>query len=311
VTTLLGGGTGPATGTNATTCTPGAFHLARMLQAAEGLPINLGFFGKGNASTPAALEEQIRAGACALKLHEDWGTTPAAIDCCLSVADRYDVQVCIHTDTLNEAGFVEDTIRAIGGRTMAGPGVYPVEEAARKIGDVPWPKKLPGNPATDFVTLKAEDMTLAQATVWFTKRIKATPGRKALVFIHGFNNRFDDAVYRFAHAVEDRQRQEATGADLVALTVEHADQHFVTVVATAPDMHDGLEIQRKAALSERQCQVVQHVAGIGSGGFNHPRLLAGLNSCRYQPVARAQQQRVGVGGMAIHQSHADMALQCQ
>mgnify|MGYP003335349685 FL=1 len=118
VTTLLGGGTGPATGTNATTCTPGAFHLARMLQAAEGLPINLGFFGKGNASTPEALEEQIRAGACGLKLHEDWGTTPAAIDCCLSVADRFDVQVCIHTDTLNEAGFVEDTIRAIDGRTI-------------------------------------------------------------------------------------------------------------------------------------------------------------------------------------------------
>jgi urease subunit alpha len=118
VTTLLGGGTGPATGTNATTCTPGAFHLARMLQAAEGLPVNLGFFGKGNASTPAALEEQVRAGACGLKLHEDWGTTPAAIDCCLAVADRLDVQVCIHTDTLNEAGFVEDTIRAIGGRTI-------------------------------------------------------------------------------------------------------------------------------------------------------------------------------------------------
>jgi len=118
VTTLLGGGTGPATGTNATTCTPGAFHLARMLQAAEGLPVNLGFFGKGNASTPEAIEEQIRAGACALKLHEDWGTTPAAIDCCLSVADQFDVQVCIHSDTLNEAGFVEDTIRAIGGRTI-------------------------------------------------------------------------------------------------------------------------------------------------------------------------------------------------
>ena len=118
VTTLMGGGTGPATGTNATTCTPGAFHLARMLQAAEGLPINLGFFGKGNASTPEALEEQIRAGACGLKLHEDWGTTPAAIDCCLSVADRLDVQVCIHTDTLNEAGFVEDTIAAIAGRTI-------------------------------------------------------------------------------------------------------------------------------------------------------------------------------------------------
>ena len=118
VTTLMGGGTGPATGTNATTCTPGAFHLARMLQAAEGLPVNLGFFGKGNASTPEALEEQVRAGACALKLHEDWGTTPAAIDCCLTVADRFDVQVCIHSDTLNEAGFVEDTIRAIGDRTI-------------------------------------------------------------------------------------------------------------------------------------------------------------------------------------------------
>jgi len=118
VTTLLGGGTGPATGTNATTCTPGAFHLARMLQAAEGLPVNLGFFGKGNASSPEALEEQIRAGAVTLKLHEDWGTTPAAIDCCLSVADRFDIQVAIHTDTLNEAGFVEDTIRAIGGRTI-------------------------------------------------------------------------------------------------------------------------------------------------------------------------------------------------
>ena len=118
VTTMLGGGTGPATGTNATTCTPGAFHLARMLQAAEGLPMNLGFFGKGNASTPEALEEQIRAGACGLKLHEDWGTTPAAIDCCLGVADRFDIQVCIHTDTLNEAGFVEDTIRAIAGRTI-------------------------------------------------------------------------------------------------------------------------------------------------------------------------------------------------
>jgi urease subunit alpha len=118
VTTLLGGGTGPATGTNATTCTPGAFHLARMLQAAEGLPVNLGFYGKGNASTPEGIEEQIRAGACGLKLHEDWGTTPAAIDCCLSVADRFDVQVCIHTDTLNEAGFVEDTIRAIAGRTI-------------------------------------------------------------------------------------------------------------------------------------------------------------------------------------------------
>ncbi len=118
ITTMLGGGTGPATGTNATTCTPGAFHLSRMLKAAEGFPVNLGFFGKGNASSAEALKEQVRAGACGLKLHEDWGTTPASIDCCLQVADLMDVQVCIHTDTLNEAGFVEDTIRAIDGRTI-------------------------------------------------------------------------------------------------------------------------------------------------------------------------------------------------
>ncbi len=118
ITTMLGGGTGPATGTNATTCTPGSFHIARMLQAAEGLPVNLGFFGKGNASSALAIKEQVLAGACGLKLHEDWGTTPASIDCCLRVADELDVQVCIHTDTLNEAGFVEDTIRAINGRTI-------------------------------------------------------------------------------------------------------------------------------------------------------------------------------------------------
>ncbi|PPQ34374.1 urease subunit alpha [Rhodopila globiformis] len=118
VTTLLGGGTGPATGTAATTCTPGPWHLARMLQAAEGLPVNLGFAGKGNAAQPQALEEMLRAGASCLKLHEDWGTTPAAIDTCLSVADRFDVQVMIHTDTLNESGFVEDTIAAFKGRTI-------------------------------------------------------------------------------------------------------------------------------------------------------------------------------------------------
>ena len=118
ITTMVGGGTGPATGTAATTCTPGPFHLGRMLQAAEGLPVNLGFAGKGNASCPQALEEMVRAGAMALKLHEDWGTTPAAIDCCLGVADRFDVQVMIHTDTLNESGFVEDTIAAFKGRTI-------------------------------------------------------------------------------------------------------------------------------------------------------------------------------------------------
>ncbi|MCU0835215.1 MAG: urease subunit alpha [Chromatiaceae bacterium] len=118
VTTMLGGGTGPATGTNATTCTPGPWNIQRMIQAAEGLPVNLGFLGKGNGSLPLALEEQVRAGAMGLKLHEDWGTTPAAIDCCLSVAEKMDVQVAIHTDTLNESGFVEDTIAAFAGRTI-------------------------------------------------------------------------------------------------------------------------------------------------------------------------------------------------
>ena len=118
VTSMLGGGTGPATGTFATTCTPGPWHIARMIEAADAFPMNLGFAGKGNASKPAALVEQVKAGACALKLHEDWGTTPAAIDCCLSVADDHDVQVMIHTDTLNESGFVEDTIKAFKGRTI-------------------------------------------------------------------------------------------------------------------------------------------------------------------------------------------------
>ena len=118
VTTMLGGGTGPATGTNATTCTPGPWNIHRMLQAAEGLPVNLGFLGKGNGSLPLPLEEQVRAGAMGLKLHEDWGTTPAAIDCCLAVAERADVQVAIHTDTLNESGFVEDTIAAFKDRTI-------------------------------------------------------------------------------------------------------------------------------------------------------------------------------------------------
>jgi urease subunit alpha len=118
LTTMMGGGTGPAVGTNATTCTPGPWHIQRMLQAADAFPMNLGFFGKGNASSTAGLVEQIEAGACGLKLHEDWGTTPSAIDCCLSVADDMDVQVLIHTDTLNESGFVENTIAAFKGRTI-------------------------------------------------------------------------------------------------------------------------------------------------------------------------------------------------
>ena len=118
VTTMLGGGTGPATGTNATTCTPGPWNIHRMLQAAEEFPMNLGFMGKGNASLPEALDEQVEAGVMGLKLHEDWGTTPASIDNCLSVAERYDIQVAIHTDTLNESGFVEDTFAAFKNRTI-------------------------------------------------------------------------------------------------------------------------------------------------------------------------------------------------
>jgi urease subunit alpha len=118
VTTMIGGGTGPATGTNATTCTPGIWNLGKMLQATDGLPMNFGFLGKGNASLPLSLEEQLAAGACGLKLHEDWGTTPAAIDNCLAVAEKFDVQVAIHTDTLNESGFVDDTIAAFKGRAI-------------------------------------------------------------------------------------------------------------------------------------------------------------------------------------------------
>jgi len=118
ITTMMGGGTGPSAGTTATTCTPGPWHIQRMLQASDSFPVNFGFFGKGSASTPAGLVEQIEAGACGLKLHEDWGTTPAAIDCCLSVADEMDIQVLIHTDTLNESGFVENTIAAFKDRTI-------------------------------------------------------------------------------------------------------------------------------------------------------------------------------------------------
>jgi urease subunit alpha len=118
LTTMIGGGTGPATGTCATTCTPGAHHLQAMLRATDGLPLNFGFTGKGNTALPEGLAEQIRGGAIGLKLHEDWGTTPAAIDCCLRIADEYDIQVTIHTDTLNESGFLETTVKAIGGRAI-------------------------------------------------------------------------------------------------------------------------------------------------------------------------------------------------
>lgn len=139
LTTMLGGGTGPAHGTLATTCTPGPWHIGRMIQSFDAFPMNIGLSGKGNASQPAALEEMILGGACALKLHEDWGTTPAAIDCCLSVADEYDVQVMIHTDTLNESGFVESTIDAIAGRTIhafhtEGPAVATRRTSSRSAG---------------------------------------------------------------------------------------------------------------------------------------------------------------------------------
>ncbi|MCD1259832.1 urease subunit alpha [Paenibacillus athensensis] len=148
VTTMIGGGTGPATGTNATTCTPGAWHMRRMLEAAEGFPMNLGFTGKGNASFVEPLIEQIEAGAIGLKLHEDWGTTPAAIDTCLSAAERYDVQVAIHTDTLNEAGFLEDTLAAIKGRTIH---TYHTEGAG-------------GGHAPDIIRAAAESNVLPSST---------------------------------------------------------------------------------------------------------------------------------------------------
>jgi len=147
-TTMIGGGTGPATGTNATTCTPGEWNLARMLEAAEHFPMNFGFLGKGNASSSAPLEEQIAAGACGLKLHEDWGTTPAAIDACLTVADRYDVQVAIHTDTINEAGYLDDTIAAIAGRTIH---TYHTEGAG-------------GGHAPDIIRIAAEQNVLPSST---------------------------------------------------------------------------------------------------------------------------------------------------
>lgn len=148
VTTMLGGGTGPATGTNATTCTPGIWNMHRMLQAADSLPMNLGFLGKGNASLPQPLNEQVEAGAMGLKLHEDWGTTPASIDNCLTVAENYDIQVAIHTDTLNESGFVEDTMAAFKGRTIH---TYHTEGAG-------------GGHAPDIIRACGEDNVLPSST---------------------------------------------------------------------------------------------------------------------------------------------------
>src|ERR1700733_14876807 len=161
LTTMIGGGTGPATGTFATTCTPGPWHIERMLQAAEGYPINLGFFGKGNASQPEPLREQIAAGAVGLKLHEDWGTTPAAIDTCLSVADETDTQVAIHTDTLNESGFVEASIAAVKSRTIHsfhtdGAGGGPAPDIIKVCGE---PNVLPSstNPTRPFTVNRLDE----------------------------------------------------------------------------------------------------------------------------------------------------------
>lgn len=148
ITTMIGGGTGPATGTNATTCTPGSWHIARMLEAAEAFPMNIGFLGKGNCSTREPLEEQVKAGAIGLKLHEDWGSTPSAIDACLTVADEFDVQVAIHTDTLNETGFLEKTLEAIGGRTIH---TYHTEGAG-------------GGHAPDIIRAAAETYVLPSST---------------------------------------------------------------------------------------------------------------------------------------------------
>jgi urease subunit alpha len=145
---MIGGGTGPATGTNATTCTPGEWNMARMIEGVAAFPMNFGFLGKGNASSAAPLEEQIAAGACGLKLHEDWGTTPSAIDACLDVADRFDVQVAIHTDTINEAGYVDETIAAIGGRTIH---TYHTEGAG-------------GGHAPDIIRIAAEQNVLPSST---------------------------------------------------------------------------------------------------------------------------------------------------
>jgi urease subunit alpha len=150
ITTLIGGGTGPTDGTNATTCTPGPWNIARMLQATDALPVNWGLLAKGNSSRPAPLIEQIEAGACGLKDHEDWGTTPAAIDCSLRVADEYDVQLAIHTDTLNEAGFVEETIAAIDGRTLH---TYHTEGAG-------------GGHAPDIITRPAPSRSTRSTSTW-------------------------------------------------------------------------------------------------------------------------------------------------
>jgi urease subunit alpha len=183
VTTMIGGGTGPATGTKATTCTPGPWYLGKMLQATDNMPMNLGFLGKGNASQPEALEEQLEAGACGLKLHEDWGTTPASIDCCLSVAEKYDVQVAIHTDTLNESGFVDSTLAAFKERVIhtyhtegAGGGHAPdIIRAAGNVNVLPSSTN-PTRPYTHNTVDEHLDMLMC-VTIWTVTSQKTWPLR--------------------------------------------------------------------------------------------------------------------------------------
>jgi urease subunit alpha len=210
VTTMMGGGTGPAAGTTATTCTPGPWHIQRMLQAADAFPMNLGLFGKGNASTAGGLVEQIEAGACGLKLHEDWGTTPGAIDCCLSVADDMDVQVAIHTDSLNESGFVENTIAAFRGRTIHS---FHTEGAG-------------GGHAPDIIKVCGEENVLPASTTP-TKPYTVNTTEEALDMVmvtHHLNARIPEDV-AFA---ESRIRKETIAAedilhDLGAMSITSSD----------------------------------------------------------------------------------------
>lgn len=238
----MGGGTGPAEGTKATTCTPGRWHLHRMLEAAEGFPVNLGFFGKGNASKPASLIEQIKAGACGLKLHEDWGSTPASIDCALSVADDFDVQVLIHTDTLNEGGFVEDTIAAFKGRTIH---TFHTEGAG-------------GGHAPDIIKLCGESNVLPSSTNPtrpFTVNTLAEHLDMLMVCHHLDSNIPEDVAF-----AESRIRRETIAAedilhDLGALSIISSDSQAMgrvgeTVIRTWQTAHK-MKIQRGRLPEER------------------------------------------------------------
>src|SRR5499427_7336859 len=241
VTTLIGGGTGPATGTNATTCTPGAWNIRRMYEAAEAFPLNFGFLGKGNSAGPGALREQIRAGALGLKLHEEWGTTPAAINECLTVADEFDVQVAIHTDTLNETGFVEDTIAAIGGRTIH---TYHTEGAG-------------GGHAPDIIRLCGEPNVLPSSTnptMPFTRNTLDEVLDMMMVTHHLSPNVREDVAF-----ADSRTRRETIAAedvlhDLGALSMMSSDSQAMgrigEVICRTWQTADRMKLQRGALPGE-------------------------------------------------------------